>query len=200
MSTSALSLSEARAELERRVEGLADESHTWGYFPELSPKPDEYPACIRLASELKKTILPNIKETADWRLSFIRLATDEPVSEYGGMHIDVDWGIKPERDANFPKGKEIARLLINLGDKPRVLEYVELGEEEMKHIPRDKYQILKFGKDVEKKKVAIPPISSSSVWYLVFLSSLLPHAGVTNRDGHFLAAFGAYVGSNFLSH
>lgn len=166
------------------------ETGTWGYFPELKDE-NTYHSSQALSDYLQFLLGKGL----DWKLAFVRLATKEPRSEYGGFHIDVDLGIGHTKPAEF-QGKEIVRALVNVGAVPRTLAYIDKTRDELAKegyaINPNKYEILKFSQDMIKT-IDIPPISEQNIWVLKFCSSQLPHFGLTDSRGHFLAAYGAWT-------
>jgi hypothetical protein len=188
----------AHQELLDHIRRNPDSNHTWGYFPELNPSPVDYPACLRLDSLMQTEIIDRHTDLRGqgFNLAFIRAATTEPVSEFGGMHIDVHPGVGHKPDPNMPEGAEIVRLLLNPFTSPRRLSYVpltriELAERET-DVPRSHYKILELPDDIPIEAVEIPPLEEGQIFGLRFVSSLLPHAGITDSQGHFLVAYGAY--------
>ncbi len=193
----------AQQELLNYVKEKADESYTWGYFPELIGKSgyNEYPYCTKLSEQLQKKFINNLRESErNFRLAFIRMATRTPVSEFGGLHIDVDIGIAHKRDPSAPHEKEIVRFLLNPGKHPRILEYTEVDRNALQkmgvNISRTEYRILKLPANIEIKRIEIPPRENNFIWALKFWSSLIPHAGITDDNGHFLIAYGMYADTN----
>jgi len=186
---SPMKLDKTKVELLKYIEQEAGSSSTWGYFPAFNPE-RHFPACKDLEFELKKRLLSQIK--GEFSLAFIRLAIKKPISHYGGLHIDVDIAAGHTRT----NPNEIVRLLVNTGDSPRILEYVNDSLTSLLNkgikIQRDKYQILKLPKSVEINKIEIPPKEKHAIWVLKFWSSIIPHAGITSESGHFLVAYGKY--------
>ena len=130
-------------------------------------------------------------------LAFIRLATAKPVSDYEGIHIDVDSGVAHQRDKTIAKDLDIIRLIINLGEHPRIIEHILPTKEKLRslgyQISDDKYEILALGEEFPRKRIEIPSRKGNSIYELKFWSSQVPHAGITDDRGHFLAAFGGYA-------
>lgn len=189
----------ARRELEKLIEKESDgKSHTWGYFPELLPDQGQYPECIALAEAFEASILgaDTSLRNEPLNLAFIRRATAEPESIYGGLHVDVSAGIDHVRSPRNPESA-ILRTLFNLGEFPRTLEYypytvAELGEQGIT-ISQENYEILQLPDSLDSEKVAIPPKTHDTLYGIVFISSEIPHAGRTTPDGHFLISYGAYI-------
>ncbi|MBX4196707.1 hypothetical protein KW805_03905 [Candidatus Pacearchaeota archaeon] len=159
---------------------------TWGYFPGLEAKEMErYPRCIKLAYQLRSLVpLP---------LAFIRLVSQKPDSEYGGMHIDVHPGVNHVKDPAH-RNDEVARVLINLHRAPRLMRYVPIDRDSLIkqgiNISPHHYQIIK--EQLPIKEIEIPPITNTFMYSLKFWSSLLPHEGVTDDQGSFIASYGNY--------
>ena len=119
-------LEAAQQELQRKVATESDgDSATWGFFPELDPDTSDYPACTALRTWFDKEFLsaPQL-QSFELNLAFIRLATSEPQSSFGGLHIDASAGIDhlPPKQRN-PQDNAILRVLINLYHEPRELQY-----------------------------------------------------------------------------
>lgn len=182
----------AKQELQKYEKEKAENQCTWGYFPQLNPNPKEYPESIKLSEQIKNNLL---KEKINWQLAFIRVASKEPKSEYGGMHIDVDVGIMHKRDEKT-KHKKILRALINSHTHSRKVNYSYLTIDQLKEkeieVGKENYQILNLPKKYIRT-IEIPPIESNAIYMLKFISSQVPHAGITNENGHFLIAYGAYL-------
>lgn len=168
-------------------------SHTWGYFPGLEKDEEsKYPACIRLSSHLKENLLT---DSYAHQLAFIRAATAKPISDFGGMHIDVDVGIGHTLSPEHSK-ENIIRTLINLFSTTRRLQYIPFEADFLRkkgvNIPHNRYSVIDCD-GLEIKEIEIPPIEKNAIWVLKFYSNIIPHAGLTGDEGHFLAAYGAYV-------
>lgn len=189
----------AHRELLAHIATRADDSHTWGYFPELAPDLTEYPQSVRLAGQLEENLFdkePELRQQ-NYTLAFMRAASQEPVSEFGGLHIDVHAGIAHKRDAAVPPESQIIRVLLNPYAYPRTLRYIAMTTTELRargfDIPYERYQILRFPADIPTAQVEIPPLEDDRLYGLQFYSSLIPHAGITDQQGHFLIAYGAYT-------
>ena len=181
-------LDNAREELFTYAE--KSEVGTWGYFPEIKDE-NNYPFSIKLTKDIKIILGHRL----DWKLAFIRVATKESKSEYGGFHIDVDIGVGHKKLEQF-KDREIIRALINLYSYPRKLAYIDKTRDELIQegfkINENKYEILKFPEKMIKT-IDIPAINEENLWVLKFCSSQIPHFGLTDEHGHFLAAYGAWT-------
>lgn len=162
---------------------------TWGYFPEINDDESKYPQCIKL-----KKWFDSFVDDSDHKLTFIRLAIKEPKSEFGGFHIDADAGAGHSKHSYF-EGKEVLRILINCGTFPRKLGFVDKTRDELIKegfdIPSDKYKILKFPEEMIKT-IDIPSREEGYIWVLKFWASIIPHFGLTDKNGHFLVAYGAW--------
>jgi len=198
-----LNFQPAYAELKQRTLTSADESHTWGYFPELNPSSEEYPESGALARSLQAELF-DLHPDLWWlgyKLAFIRVATAEPQSKFGGLHVDVQAGIGHSREPGVAPDKEIVRLLLNPYAAPRMLGYVALTRHELQEIgiviSNERYQILQLPDDIPTEAVEIPPVEEEAIYGLQFYSSLLPHAGITDSRGHYLIAYGAYTNNPF---
>lgn len=188
----------ARDELSRYIRERADDSHTWGYFPEITDDSASYPACMRLGEALRAALLPAFPENERlMELAFIRMASQEPVSEYGGLHIDADKGIMHERPA-ANRSYNILRTLVNLSESiPRKLGYTKETAGELRSMGTDisefEYKRIELPPQINLEVVEIPPRTWHSIHVLKLWSDLIPHMGLTDRRGHFLAAYGMYA-------
>jgi len=179
-------LEDAKAELERLIHANADESRTWGYFPGITDA-NKYSACKALHEELYARLVA--KRNPNFSLAFIRVATGKPVSDFGGLHVDVDVGVGHKRTTPH----EIERLIINLAGTPRTIHYVDADlKKEGISVSRERYQVLDVPAQAVKT-ITIPPRKRGEIWTLRFISSKIPHAGITDESGHFLAVYGRYV-------
>ena len=188
----------ARKELEKLLIQNADNSHTWGYFPQYCDNPSYYSSCIRLGKRLTENLIRGLSEPEkSMSLAFIRLASDRPNSSYGGLHIDVDSGVAHQRDKTIAENLDIIRLIVNLGEHPRIIEHIPFTKEELRDfgykISDDKYEVLTLKEGFPKKRIEIPPRKDNAIYALKFWSSQVPHAGITDECGHFMAAFGCYA-------
>lgn len=189
-----------RKELERLIIDKSDgQSKTWGYFPEMNPDDREYPATLELIRAFEEQVIgcsPMLKGF-ELQLAFVRRATDEPRSNFGGFHVDASAGIGHQWPADISLDSHVLRLLFNLDRSPRILEYCPLTSDDLRNngidIARDHYEMLEFPKDVPIEKIKIPPIESDAVHGLMFISTKVPHAGKTTSAGHFLISYGAYI-------
>lgn len=185
----ALDLSAVRKELLSHLKGEGDgKSHTWGYFPELKTDTAQYQRSTKLLENLHERLFPEL----DVDPAFVRIATAEPKSDFGGLHIDVSPGIGHQK--HHVEGG-ILRILINIGDYPRKLLYSPLPLEELRKkyeidIPEKSYSIINLPPEVPTKVLEIPPLEEGYVHVLCFRSDKVVHAGLTTEAGHFLASFG----------
>lgn len=203
-----LGTAQAKDELENFIATQSDgKSHTWGYFPELKPNKNEYSNSIKLANEVEKQVLlpNNLLMPMNLELAFVRLATSEPQSSYGGMHIDVSRGIGHEWPPEIDwRTHHVMRCLFNVGEYPRKLEFADITIDEYKkkygkEVPRDRYKQLDISDDVPLLSAEIPPMENDAVYCIQFISTLIPHAGRTGGPGHFLVCYGGYVEAQKIS-
>ena len=193
-------IAEAKEELAQKVATQSDgESATWGFFPELNPNLAEYPACVALRVWFDREFLqlPPLRPFV-LQLAFIRLATSEPRSSFGGLHIDASAGI----DHVPPQGRDpasntILRVLINLYNEPRQLQYASESIDDLRavgaDIHKDHYKIVRLPSIISLKKYDVQPRQSGAIHGIMFDSGKTLHAGKTNEQGHFLLSYGGYA-------
>lgn len=197
ISTASLPLVAARAELEEKIRKSGDASATWGYFPEIK---DNFPyqASKRLAKHMQSVLQHDI-QIANYPvdLAFVRLAVSEPQSSFGGFHVDVSPGIAHTWTEGVEPTANILRILFNVYDKPRRLDFYPYTAFELREkgydIPSNTYKILNFPGALKVESILIPPLESGALYAVQFLSNYIPHAGRTNAEGHFLVSFGGYI-------
>lgn len=190
---SKFNLDSAKSELNEYISQDSGESFTWGYFPGMEESEKEkYPECIGLGEKLKEFLFD---ENTSWELSFVRCASRKPVSTFGGFHIDVDLGVRHKRTDR----REIIRALVNLHNFPRNLLYSLADRKQLRacglKIPTGRYKTILLPENFVKK-AEIPAIGREEIYILKFFSSLIPHFGLTDENGHFVAGFGRYAGKN----
>jgi|SRR3989344_2382570 len=188
---------EAYNELLDYLNKKGGESHTWGYFPDFESDENlHYPECINLARQIEENFIKSLNLNNKPELAFIRVATKEPISDYTGLHVDVDIGVKHERDKSVPINKEIIRILINPYKYSRKLGYIKETRDELIKkgfgISKTKYKILKFLDEINIETIEIPPMERDAIYLLKFWSSIVPHCGITDEKGHFLIAYGMW--------
>lgn len=191
-------LRQAQEELESMI--TPESNHTWAYLP--GHKPEDwktYPKNSELAELLDEGLITQNRSRSDtFKLAFIRVATEEPGTEFGGLHVDVDIGVGHKRDPEVPvASKEITRLLFNASYLvPRTLQWADTTRDLLLQrgieVSGEVYSPLDLPEDVQRHLVDIPPRTADSIFGLKFVSSQVPHQGLTDGSGHFLIAYGAY--------
>jgi hypothetical protein len=110
---------------------------------------------------------------------------------YDGFHLDTH----PEITGD--DGPELLRVLVNLSPRPRVFTYARIDRfglrERGAEVARDDYQVVRLPPDVRSEVVLIPPYTGTSLSYLTFWASLIPHVGVETPAGSFLASYEALL-------
>ena len=153
------------------------------------------PAASRLSKRLREDVVRTEARSSgrEYGLSFLKAAEGPPPEaaegvHYEGFHLDTH----PEVDGG---GRELARLLINLADVPRRFRYAAIDRFELarqgREVPRSDYQVVELPPDVETQLIEIPPRRGGRVHALRFWASVLPHVGVDDEQGYFLASYEA---------
>ena len=92
-------------------------------------------------------------------------------------------------------GRELARLLLNLAEVPRRFRYAHVDRFRLAElgcdVPRSDYQVVDLPSEVERSTIEIPPRRGERVHALRFWASVIPHVGVDDEHGHFLASYEA---------
>jgi hypothetical protein len=181
----------AREELLDRGTPNRDAPFRWGYLLGVD-KPD-----VRAALPLACRLDDLLREQAvapEYSLSFLKTSTGRApqVNEgvhYDGFHLDTHPEIVDD------SGAELARVLINLAPERRTLRIARTDRFELAArglpIHRGDYQAVNLPDDIETGTIDIPPIDDATVHALQFFASAIPHAGVDNGGGHFLASYEA---------
>lgn len=202
LDTTKLPIEQAKSELTNIIASQPDANATWGYFPEITDTERDYTNCKLLGDAMQSiTIADDTIPTDTLSLAFVRLATSEPESKFGGFHVDVSPGIAHARSKDAPTDSNILRILFNVYDKPRKLEFYPHTADELRaqghDIPAQEYKILQFPDSLKTQTIEIPPMTATSVYCLQFLSNRIPHAGRTYQEGHFLVSFGGYIPASY---
>jgi hypothetical protein len=156
---------------------------------------DRLPAASMLAARVQEEAVgPEGRASGRaYSLSFLKVADGRPPDategvHYDGFHLDTH----PDVDGG---GSELARLLLNLADSPRYLRYAEIDRFELarrgREVPRSDYQVVDLPAGVATRVIEIPPRSADRVHALRFWASVVPHVGVDDEHGHFLASYEA---------
>ena len=129
----------------------------------------------------------------NYALSFLKAAEGPPPEaaegvHHEGFHLDTHPQINGD-------GRELARLLINLADVPRRFRYASIDRFELARrglrVPRSDYQVVELPPEVETRTIEIRPRRPGLVHALRFWASVIPHVGVEDERGHFLASYEA---------
>ncbi len=190
----------AYKELLQHEQKRSETKSQWGYFPGFEKEEEKlYPNCIQLSKHLQKKIISKLQHHVDrkLKLAFIKMSSKEISDAFGGLHIDVDSGIKIVKDAPDTHGIEILRLLLNPHKNPRKIKYSLLDRHRLRElgieISEEQYKPINLPETIPTETVDIPSIEKDAIYGLKFWSSLIPHVGVTDSKGHFLISYGAYV-------
>ena len=200
--TAKLPVEPAKHELSQIINNQPDANATWGYFPEIPEGDIEYAKSKALAHSLKKVLARDDSLPAEaLDLAFVRLATAEPDTTFGGVHVDVSPGIGHAWQPGIPDTSNILRVLCNVHDQPRTLEYYPHTADELRakghNIPAKNYRILTFPDKMKSETIEIPAMGGGALYSLQFLSNKVPHSGRTDQAGHFLVSYGGYVAGQF---
>jgi hypothetical protein len=155
----------------------------------------ELPAARRLIALLEESIaIPEgVANGRQYSLSFLKTASGPPPEaregvHFGGFHLDTH----PAVDGSGP---ELARLLLNLAGTPRHFRFARVDRFELANrgleVPRSDYQVVDLPSEIETSVTEIPPRGAGSVHGLRFWASVIPHVGIDDEHGHFLASYEA---------
>lgn len=186
---SGFDLDSAKAELNEYISSDSGESFSWGYFPGMEEdEKEKYPESIKLGKRIKEALFD---ENSSWALSFVESASKKPIAPFGGFHLDEEAGVGIKRER-----KEIIRAIVNLHDFPRAILYSFADRKQLitggMKIPMGKYKRIYVPEEFARK-IEIPPLGKGQIFVLKFFSSLTPHFGLTDENGHFVAGFGRYA-------
>jgi hypothetical protein len=67
-------------------------------------------------------------------------------------------------------------------------------------VPRSDYQVVDLPAGVESSEIEIPPRTADRVHALRFWASVVPHVGVGDEHGHFLASYEAVAPFEAVDH
>ena len=202
---STLPLNETQAELEAYIASKSDgESQTWGYFPEMQPDPADYPATSQLITDFNEQVINKyiLLKAQDPQLAFVRRAIAEPQSNFGGVHVDACAGIGHTWPTNVDQSLEVWRMLFNLDTTARTLEYFPMTTADLAEkglvVSKDHYEMLNLPEDLKHQTIDIPAREENAIYGLSFVSTWIPHAGRTTKEGHFLISYGSYIDTDVI--
>jgi hypothetical protein len=168
----------------------------WGYLLGVEDGvADRMPAASALVNRLGEEVVRGEASASgrDYALSFLKAAEGAPPMDgegvhYEGFHLDTH----PQVDGGGP---ELARLLINLADVPRRFRYATIDRFELDRrghgVPRCDYQVVELPPGVKTELIEIPRRRGDQVHALRFWASVIPHVGVDDEQGYFLASYEA---------
>lgn len=176
---------------------------TWGYYPELEGNTKEqYPHSHKLGEMIYEHLVSKLHHEYERNLdlAFIKMSKGGMAGSYGGVHLDVTSGIGVYQANEKNAGMDILRIIINLHIKPRILKYIDIPKKTLQKlgvkIDEREYHPINIPKDIVTKILEIPEASEGYIWLVKFWSNIVPHVGLTNECGHFIAGFGQYFDRN----
>jgi|GEM_PF-2162419 len=161
------------------------------------------PALTLIEGELREQLITPVEKelTLAFDFSFFKVCdgrstpTSEGVS-FEGPHLDAHPGL----DEN----SELLRVLINLSPQPRRFLFAETDRLELKEmgvkLNRRGYEVLSVPVSIKTRVVEIPGRVGDYFSILRFWASAVPHVGVNEPCGYFLASYETLADSSmFLS-
>ncbi len=184
-------LKKAYTELYKFEQEKSDQKCIWGFFPGFEEgERDLYPQCFKLKKLLDKNFTRITGQADRMELSFIKIASKKPPVEFGGLHLDTD--VSSTEDSSHQG--HILRLILNLGTYPRDLKYTKYTATQLKamgvEIARGEYRPINLPANIPTSVVKIPPRNRDTLSGLLFWASEIPHVGLTNEHGYFIAGYG----------
>lgn len=197
--TAQLSLAEetiaaAAAELFARRVSTQHDDFSASYLLGVEEDPRRFPASAALVRLLRESVVGPIEAELGvaFDLSFLKIARGRPpiAAEgvyYEGPHLDSHPGIAP--------GTELLRVLINLGSRRRLFQYfltdVYALQADGVSVGRTGFEPLALAGDIPPATIDIPGRTSDHVGLMQFWASVVPHVGINEPTGCFLASFEA---------
>jgi hypothetical protein len=187
----------AHGELLRRADPGAGGDHRLGYLLGIEdPVDQKLPAAVELDRQVRAEFVePIARETQRrYALSFLKTLEGAPPDAlegvlHAGYHLDTHPDITEEH------GPELARILINLASTPRRFRFAQtdrfLLAEHGFPMHRGSYQVVELPRSVRESMIEIPGRTRESAFALRFWASVIPHVGIEDGRGHFLASYEA---------
>lgn len=174
---------------------LAERDYLFGFMLGVEQASGSRPA-LELVARLDRELVGPVGRCRDvqFELSFLKAVEGvvPDVAEgplFAGFHLDTH----PEMTADG--GPELLRILVNLASEPRTLRFIHADRFELVaaglDLPRSSFQVVEAPLHFRHATVVIPPFDGREISYLTFWASVVPHVGVENEGGHFLASFEA---------
>jgi hypothetical protein len=194
LSLAEATLSAAAAELFDRPTAIRTTGFSATYLLGIEEDRARFPASTALVGRLRESIVRPLEAELGvaFGLSFLKLACGRPPSAphgvyYEGPHLDSHPGIAP--------GTELLRVLINLGSYRRRFQYFQTDVYALQAagvpVGRTDFAPLALPDDIARATLDIPGRTADRVDLLQFWASVVPHVGINESAGSFLASFEA---------
>jgi hypothetical protein len=197
-------IASAKRELMRRGVEHASCGVHWGYLLGIEREITQaaFISAWQLCDELDMRIASVIGgcEQVSFRFSFCKVYSGPVLKEdegvhYEGLHIDTHPGLDDTTD--------LLRVLINVDEQDRRFRFVDATRGELARLglynDRANFRADHVADFLPVREVCIPRRDESSVAFLVFWASVVPHVGVAEAPGYFLYSYEALAPSPGLS-
>lgn len=184
----------ARQELLGDADG--DSGFRSGYLlgVEADGRRESHPCCTELVERLLEGVVAPVAEPRGLEagFSFLKSADGKAPAEregvhYGGPHLDSH--------PRLADDLELFRILVNLCEQRRRFTYVRTDRRRLQRagveVGRSEFAALRLPGSHELARVDLPGRRDECVFALHFLASAVPHVGVDEAHGYFLASFEA---------
>jgi hypothetical protein len=184
----------AAAELMDRPTATHTTGFSASYLLGVEEDSARFPASAALVERLRESVVRPIEAELGvaFGLSFLKLACGRPPCAshgvyYEGPHLDSHPGIA--------RGTELLRVLLNLGPRRRRFQYflTDVFALQAAGVPvgRTDFAPLSLSRDIARATLDIPGRTADRVDLLQFWASVVPHVGINEPTGSFLASFEA---------
>ncbi len=169
-----------------------DHHQCMGYFPGIIGKniDADFDKTKKFEAEIPSITVNGVKQ----ELNFVRLSLARQAGTFD-YHIDSSAAGASYTDPYNFVGKTIWRTIINLGQRPRVVGYLDIDPSSV--VLKREGQLQGYNADSVDdelcKEITLPPRSLAVASGVTFMSDRVLHVGRDDANGHFIAAYGAEV-------
>jgi hypothetical protein len=188
-------LSASRDELLSRTAADEGQGFREGYLLGVEEGPD-MPTTQELDRWLQAELISQAAtaRASDYRLSFFKTSTGVPPEASEGVHF-AGFHLDTHPELTSDRGFELSRILINLAGSPRLVRFASVTRYQLAErgirVHRGDYQVVELPDDIETRLIEIPAPERGAIYALHFWASVVPHVGVDQPDGYFLASYEA---------
>jgi hypothetical protein len=187
-------LSAATAELFDRPTATHTAGFSASYLLGVEEDPIRFPASVALVERVRQHVVRPIEADLGvaFELSFVKLARGRPPRASQGVFFE---GPHLDSHPDLAPGAELLRILVNLGSHRRRFQYFLTDVYALQAagvvVGRTEFAPLSLPGQTGRATLDIAGRTAERVDFLQFWASVVPHVGINEPTGYFLASFEA---------